>query len=152
LLDNLLSFRCFTFFCFILFLLQCYTLGVEDMEHISGEELHTPDSFLVIFNGSILGKHRRPQVLVCFLSHLFIIYIIFKYAFIIISYIVNLNILLLKRFATALRKLRRACRVGVFVSVYVNEKQVNSSVAVDSFSLFSYCFILFSRFLVHSFF
>ncbi|WJX09333.1 DNA-directed RNA polymerase III subunit 2 [Trifolium repens] len=74
----------------------CYTLGVEDMEHISGEELHTPDSFLVIFNGSILGKHRRPQ-----------------------------------RFATALRKLRRACRVGVFVSVYVNEKQCCVYIASD---------------------
>ncbi|CAJ2675570.1 unnamed protein product [Trifolium pratense] len=74
----------------------CYTLGVEDMEHISGEELHTPDSFLVIFNGSILGKHRRPQ-----------------------------------RFATALRKLRRACRVGAFVSVYVNEKQCCVYIASD---------------------
>ncbi|KAJ1404399.1 RNA polymerase Rpb2, domain 7 [Sesbania bispinosa] len=39
----------------------CYSLGVEDIEHLSGEELHTPDSFLVIFNGLILGKHRRPQ-------------------------------------------------------------------------------------------
>ncbi|KAK7262597.1 hypothetical protein RJT34_30172 [Clitoria ternatea] len=38
-----------------------YSLGVEDMEHLSAEELHAPDSFLVIFNGLILGKHRRPQ-------------------------------------------------------------------------------------------
>ncbi|KAK7256943.1 hypothetical protein RIF29_30558 [Crotalaria pallida] len=66
----------------------CYSLGVVDMEHLSGEELHTPDSFLVFCNGLILGKHRRPQ-----------------------------------RFATALRKLRRAGKVGEFVSVYVNEKQ-----------------------------
>jgi DNA-directed RNA polymerase III subunit RPC2 len=43
-------------------LLQCKCLGVEDLELLSGEELHTPNSFLVIFNGLILGKHRRPQV------------------------------------------------------------------------------------------
>ncbi|KAL1363684.1 hypothetical protein AAHE18_03G165200 [Arachis hypogaea] len=66
----------------------CYSLGVEDMEQLSGEELHTPDSFLVIFNGLILGKHRRPQ-----------------------------------HFATAMRKLRRAGKMGEFVSIYVNEKQ-----------------------------
>ncbi|XP_056172452.1 DNA-directed RNA polymerase III subunit 2 isoform X3 [Syzygium oleosum] len=39
----------------------CYCLGVEDLELLSGEELHTPNSFLIIFNGLILGKHRRPQ-------------------------------------------------------------------------------------------
>ncbi|XP_021756496.1 DNA-directed RNA polymerase III subunit 2-like [Chenopodium quinoa] len=39
----------------------CYCLGVEDLELLSGEELHSPNSFLVIFNGLILGKHRRPQ-------------------------------------------------------------------------------------------
>ncbi|KAG6677172.1 hypothetical protein I3843_14G012200 [Carya illinoinensis] len=39
----------------------CYCLGVEDLELLSGEELHAPNSFLVIFNGLILGKHRRPQ-------------------------------------------------------------------------------------------
>lgn len=39
----------------------CYCLGVEDLELLSGEELHTPDSFLIILNGIILGKHRRPQ-------------------------------------------------------------------------------------------
>ncbi|XP_057423347.1 DNA-directed RNA polymerase III subunit 2-like isoform X2 [Lotus japonicus] len=66
----------------------CYYLGVEDMEYLSGEELHTPDSFLVIFNGLILGKHRRPR-----------------------------------GFVTAMRKLRRAGKIGEFVSVYVNEKQ-----------------------------
>ncbi|XP_052476480.1 DNA-directed RNA polymerase III subunit 2 [Gossypium raimondii] len=41
---------------------QCYCLGVEDMELLLGEELHTPNSFLVMLNGLILGKHRRPQV------------------------------------------------------------------------------------------
>ncbi|MBA0750298.1 hypothetical protein Gohar_019978 [Gossypium harknessii] len=51
----------------ILFLLQCYCLGVEDLELLSGEELHTPNSFLVMLNGLILGKHRRPQVLLVFL-------------------------------------------------------------------------------------
>ncbi|KAF7825950.1 DNA-directed RNA polymerase III subunit 2 isoform X1 [Senna tora] len=66
----------------------CYYLGVEDLELLSGEELHTPFSFLVIFNGLILGKHRRPQ-----------------------------------RFATSMRKLRRAGKIGEFVSIYVNEKQ-----------------------------
>ncbi|XP_010043725.2 DNA-directed RNA polymerase III subunit 2 [Eucalyptus grandis] len=39
----------------------CYCLGVEDLELLSGEELHTPNSFLITFNGLILGKHRRPQ-------------------------------------------------------------------------------------------
>ncbi|KAJ8774049.1 hypothetical protein K2173_009480 [Erythroxylum novogranatense] len=39
----------------------CYCLGVEDLELLSGEELHTPNSFLVIVNGRILGKHGRPQ-------------------------------------------------------------------------------------------
>ncbi|TKY56058.1 DNA-directed RNA polymerase III subunit RPC2 [Spatholobus suberectus] len=66
------------------------------MEHLSAEELHTPDSFLVIFNGLILGKHRRPQ-----------------------------------RFATAIRKLRRAGKIGEFVSVYVNEKQCCVYLASD---------------------
>ncbi|PPE01568.1 hypothetical protein GOBAR_DD01399 [Gossypium barbadense] len=42
--------------------LSCYCLGVEDMELLSGEELHTPNSFLVMLNGLILGKHRRPQL------------------------------------------------------------------------------------------
>ncbi|CAN0910483.1 DNA-directed RNA polymerase III subunit 2 [Linum grandiflorum] len=68
----------------------CYCLGVEDLELLTGEELHTPNSYLVIFNGLILGKHRRPQ-----------------------------------HFAHAMRKLRRACRIGEFVSIFVNEKQVN---------------------------
>ncbi|KAL2348967.1 hypothetical protein Fmac_002967 [Flemingia macrophylla] len=66
----------------------CYYLGVEDMEYLSAEELHAPDSFFVIFNGLILGKHRKPH-----------------------------------RFAIAIRKLRRAGKIGEFVSVYVNEKQ-----------------------------
>ncbi|KAL6899552.1 hypothetical protein ACP4OV_006210 [Aristida adscensionis] len=39
----------------------CYSLGVEDLSLLSGEEIHAPGSFLVMFNGLILGKHRQPQ-------------------------------------------------------------------------------------------
>ncbi|XP_073024708.1 DNA-directed RNA polymerase III subunit 2 isoform X1 [Primulina eburnea] len=39
----------------------CYSLGVENFELLSGEELHMPNSYLIILNGLILGKHRRPQ-------------------------------------------------------------------------------------------
>ncbi|KAJ6969516.1 LOW QUALITY PROTEIN: DNA-directed RNA polymerase III subunit 2 isoform X1 [Populus alba x Populus x berolinensis] len=74
----------------------CKCLGVEDLELLSGEELHTPNSFLVIFNGLILGKHRRPQ-----------------------------------QFANAMRKLRRAGKIGEFVSVFVNEKQHAVYIASD---------------------
>ncbi|GMY19901.1 DNA-directed RNA polymerase III subunit 2 isoform X2 [Fagus crenata] len=75
---------------------MCYYLGVEDLELLSGEELHTPNSFLVILNGLILGKHRRPQ-----------------------------------HFAAAMRKLRRAGKIGEFVSVFVNEKQCCVYIASD---------------------
>ncbi|GLJ24758.1 hypothetical protein SUGI_0473260 [Cryptomeria japonica] len=74
----------------------CRTLGVEDLSLLSGEELHSPKTFLVIFNGLILGVHRRPQ-----------------------------------RFAVFLRKLRRAGKIGEFVSVFVNEKQRCVYVASD---------------------
>ncbi|KAI4340479.1 hypothetical protein MLD38_025309 [Melastoma candidum] len=74
----------------------CYCLGVEDLELLSAEELHTPSSFLIIFNGLILGKHRRPQ-----------------------------------RFANVMRKLRRAGKIGEFVSVFVNEKQRCVYIASD---------------------
>ncbi|KAL6180403.1 hypothetical protein ACLB2K_047066 [Fragaria x ananassa] len=39
----------------------CYSLGVEDLEQLSAEELHSQHSFLVFFKGSILGVHRKPQ-------------------------------------------------------------------------------------------
>ncbi|XP_015694372.2 DNA-directed RNA polymerase III subunit 2 [Oryza brachyantha] len=39
----------------------CYSLGVEDLSLLSGEEIHAPGSYLVMFNGLILGKHRQPQ-------------------------------------------------------------------------------------------
>lgn len=74
----------------------CYCLGVEDLELLSGEELHTPSSYLVILNGLILGKHRRPL-----------------------------------RFTSGMRKLRRAGKVGEFVSIYVNEKQRCVYIASD---------------------
>ncbi|CAN8267479.1 unnamed protein product, partial [Cochlearia groenlandica] len=75
---------------------MCYKLGVTDLEVSSAEELHTPDSYLVIFNGLILGKHRRPQY-----------------------------------FANSLRRLRRAGKIGEFVSVFINEKQHCVYVASD---------------------
>ncbi|CAH8278261.1 unnamed protein product [Arabidopsis lyrata] len=75
---------------------MCYKLGVTDLEVLSAEELHTPDSFLVILNGLILGKHRRPQY-----------------------------------FANSLRRLRRAGKIGEFVSVFTNEKQHCVYVASD---------------------
>ncbi|KAJ4768843.1 DNA-directed RNA polymerase subunit beta [Rhynchospora pubera] len=40
----------------------CYSLGVEDLAHLSGEEIHAKDSYLVFFNGAILGKHTRPHI------------------------------------------------------------------------------------------
>ncbi|CAA7013057.1 unnamed protein product [Microthlaspi erraticum] len=75
---------------------MCYKLGVTDLEVLSAEELHSPDSFLVVFNGLILGKHRRPQY-----------------------------------FANSLRRLRRAGKIGEFVSVFINEKQHCVYVASD---------------------
>ncbi|XP_074292331.1 DNA-directed RNA polymerase III subunit 2-like isoform X2 [Silene latifolia] len=74
----------------------CSCLGVENLELLSPEELHSYNSFLVIFNGLILGKHRRPQ-----------------------------------KFAFALRRLRRAGKIGEFVSVFVNEKQRCVYIASD---------------------
>lgn len=74
----------------------CNSLGVEDLSLLSGEELHLPKTYLVIFNGLILGVHRRPQ-----------------------------------RFANSLRKLRRAGKIGEFVSVFVNVKQHCVYVASD---------------------
>ncbi|XP_043723614.1 DNA-directed RNA polymerase III subunit 2 [Telopea speciosissima] len=77
-------------------IILCHSLGVEDLELLSAEELHTPNSFLVIFNGLILGKHRQPQ-----------------------------------HFANAMRKLRRAGKIGEFISIFVNEKQRCVYVASD---------------------
>ncbi|OAY68534.1 DNA-directed RNA polymerase III subunit 2, partial [Ananas comosus] len=74
----------------------CYSLGVQDLSSLSAEEIHTPGSYLVIFNGLILGKHEAP-----------------------------------KRFANAMRSLRRSGKIGEFVSIYVNDKQHCVYVASD---------------------
>ncbi|CAI9107907.1 OLC1v1007389C1 [Oldenlandia corymbosa var. corymbosa] len=39
----------------------CYCLGVENLELLSGEALHLPNSYLIMMNGIILGTHRKPQ-------------------------------------------------------------------------------------------
>ncbi|KAL3813251.1 hypothetical protein ACJIZ3_014519 [Penstemon smallii] len=82
----------------------CYSLGVDDLELLSAEELHMPNSYLIILNGLILGKHRRP--------HLYF-YIFFRY------------------FPNVMRKLRRAGKIGEFVSIFVNEKQRCVYIASD---------------------
>ncbi|ONK81475.1 uncharacterized protein A4U43_C01F29520 [Asparagus officinalis] len=74
----------------------CQSLGVQDLASLSGEEIHSPTSFLVIFNGLILGKHKDP-----------------------------------KRFANAMRKLRRKGKLGEFVSIFVNDQQRCVYVASD---------------------
>ncbi|CAN6586820.1 hypothetical protein ACFX13_014177 [Malus domestica] len=74
----------------------CKCLGIEGLEILSAEEVHSPYSFLVFFNGNILGKHKKPH-----------------------------------HFANALRKLRRAGKIGEFVSVFVNEKQRSVYIASD---------------------
>ncbi|XP_074347790.1 DNA-directed RNA polymerase III subunit 2-like [Apium graveolens] len=74
----------------------CHFLGVEDLELLSGEELHAPNSYLIILNGFIIGKHRRP-----------------------------------KRFAQSMRKLRRAGKIGEFISIFINEKQHCVYIASD---------------------
>ncbi|EPS66119.1 hypothetical protein M569_08657, partial [Genlisea aurea] len=74
----------------------CYSLGMEDLELVSAEELHNPDCFLIMLNGLILGKHRQPQ-----------------------------------KFADTMRNLRRAGRIGEFISIFVNEKQQSVNIASD---------------------
>ncbi|KAL3691016.1 hypothetical protein R1sor_004667 [Riccia sorocarpa] len=74
----------------------CNTLGVEDLSMLSGEELHSERNYLVFFNGTILGVHRRPL-----------------------------------RFAEHLRKLRRAGKLGEFVSVHVHSGQRCIYIASD---------------------
>ncbi|CAM6092659.1 unnamed protein product [Calypogeia fissa] len=74
----------------------CTTLGVEDLSLLSGEELHARSTFIVFFNGNILGVHRRPL-----------------------------------RFADHLRKLRRAGKIGEFVSIHVHAVQRCIYIASD---------------------
>jgi len=42
---------------------MCCSLGVEDAQALSGEELHSTANFLVFLNGTLLGVHRRPKKL-----------------------------------------------------------------------------------------
>lgn len=37
-----------------------FNLGVEDINMFSGEEIHSPTTFLVFLNGNILGAHTQP--------------------------------------------------------------------------------------------
>lgn len=63
----------------------CSSLGVEDLNLLSGEEVHSPFTYMAFLNGTILGVHRQPQ-----------------------------------KFANSMRRLRRAGKVGEFVSVHVH--------------------------------
>ncbi|GJX54697.1 DNA-directed RNA polymerase III subunit 2, partial [Tanacetum coccineum] len=74
----------------------CRVLGVMGMDQLLGEDLHKPSSYLIILNGSIIGKHNRAQ-----------------------------------KFVTAMRKLRRAGKVGEFVSIHIDEKQLCVYIASD---------------------
>ncbi len=47
---------------------------MEDLSLLSGEEIHASGSFLVMFNGLILGKHRQPQVLLT-INVIFVFYL-----------------------------------------------------------------------------
>ncbi|PWA50905.1 nuclear RNA polymerase C2 [Artemisia annua] len=74
----------------------CRVLGVLGMEQLSGEDLHNPSSYLILLNGSIIGKHNRAQ-----------------------------------KFVTVMRKLRRAGKIGEFVSIHIDEKQLCVYIASD---------------------
>lgn len=43
---------------------MCRDLGVEDVRRMSGNEINSPDAFLVFLNGLMLGIHLRPVKLV----------------------------------------------------------------------------------------
>jgi len=65
--------------------MTCLDLGVEDVTMLTGEEINAPSTYLVFFNGLVVGVHERPTVLV-----------------------------------DNVRRLRRAGKIGEFVSVYLN--------------------------------
>eukprot|EP00916_Digyalum_oweni_P014317 GHVL01023532.1.p1 GENE.GHVL01023532.1~~GHVL01023532.1.p1 ORF type:complete len:1163 (+),score=185.74 GHVL01023532.1:134-3622(+) len=73
-----------------------HNLGVEDAGCISGEELHSPGTYMVFLNGLVLGVHQRPQ-----------------------------------SFLNRVRALRRAGKVGEFVSVFVNTTNREIFIASD---------------------
>eukprot|EP00271_Cylindrocystis_brebissonii_P011391 TRINITY_DN2883_c0_g1_i3.p1 TRINITY_DN2883_c0_g1~~TRINITY_DN2883_c0_g1_i3.p1 ORF type:complete len:1136 (+),score=226.28 TRINITY_DN2883_c0_g1_i3:22-3408(+) len=74
----------------------CITLGVEDLAVLSGEELHSRNTYIAFLNGAILGVHRRPR-----------------------------------RFADLMRRLRRAGKIGEFVSIHVHDKHRCVYIAAD---------------------
>mmetsp|Transcript_43794 Transcript_43794/g.105889 ORF Transcript_43794/g.105889 Transcript_43794/m.105889 type:complete len:1171 (+) Transcript_43794:84-3596(+) len=74
----------------------CYSLGVEDVSLLSGEEVTLGNMFLVFLNGLILGVHRSPR-----------------------------------RFVELVRAMRRAGRLGEFVSVHTNEKHHTVHLSCD---------------------
>ncbi|GAW82799.1 DNA-directed RNA polymerase III subunit [Plasmodium gonderi] len=39
-----------------------YTLGVEDSDSLTGEEMYKEGVFFVVFNGILLGVHKKPRV------------------------------------------------------------------------------------------
>ncbi|KMZ97586.1 DNA-directed RNA polymerase III subunit [Plasmodium vivax North Korean] len=39
-----------------------YTLGVEDSDSLTGEEMYKQGIFFVIFNGILLGVHKKPRI------------------------------------------------------------------------------------------
>ena len=100
---------------------QCYCLGVEDLEQLSPEELHMPTSYLITLNGLILVKHKSPQV--CSKWNNYISQISASEVRLVV-YLSPMNCYFNQRFANAMRRLRRAGKVGEFVSIFVNEKQV----------------------------
>ncbi|KAH3763367.1 DNA-directed RNA polymerase III subunit RPC2 [Pelomyxa schiedti] len=38
----------------------CYNMGVQDVNYLTGREIHAPDSYIVFHNGQILGIHNNP--------------------------------------------------------------------------------------------
>lgn len=90
---------------------------MEDLSLLSGEEIHAPGSFLVMFNGLILGKHRQPQVL-------FIVEHTLVFNLSVFSLLSSSCPCRFQKFADTMRMLRRSVQIGEFVSIFVNEKQV----------------------------
>ena len=46
------------------FSLKSSSLGVEDLQFFTGEEIHGKDAkgFLVVLNGFVMGVHQHPEV------------------------------------------------------------------------------------------
>jgi DNA-directed RNA polymerase III subunit RPC2 len=74
----------------------CYSLGVEDITMLSGEEVTHSALYMVFLNGLILGVHRTPQ-----------------------------------RFVALMRTMRRAGRLGEFVSIHTHQKHQTVHISCD---------------------